>query len=47
VGVFSIAILFDLTAAVLAFFVLRRMKVPVLPTVPANGGQEPAAVPAH
>ncbi len=29
VGVFSIAIAFDLTAAVLAFFVLRRMKVPV------------------
>src|SRR6266849_1167662 len=29
VGVFGIAIVFDLTAAVLAFFVLRRMKVPV------------------
>jgi hypothetical protein len=29
VGVFRIAIAFDLTAAVLAFFVLRRMKVPV------------------
>jgi OFA family oxalate/formate antiporter-like MFS transporter len=28
-GVFGIAIVFDLTAAVLAFFVLRRMKVPV------------------
>jgi OFA family oxalate/formate antiporter-like MFS transporter len=27
-GVFSIAIIFDLTAAFLAFFVLRRMKVP-------------------
>jgi OFA family oxalate/formate antiporter-like MFS transporter len=28
VGVFSIAILFDLSAALLAFFVLKRMKVP-------------------
>jgi MFS transporter, OFA family, oxalate/formate antiporter len=29
-GVFSVAIVFDLTAAVLAFFVLRRMKAPSL-----------------
>jgi MFS family permease len=28
VGVFTVAIVFDLTAAVLAFFVLRRMKLP-------------------
>jgi len=28
VGVFSVAIVFDLTAAILAFFVLRRMKMP-------------------
>src|SRR6185436_14167923 len=28
VGVFAVAIVFDLTAAVLAFFVLRRMKLP-------------------
>jgi hypothetical protein len=28
VGVFGVAIAFDLIAAVLAFFVLRRMKVP-------------------
>jgi len=27
-GVFRVAIVFDLTAAVLAFFVLRRMKAP-------------------
>lgn len=30
-GVFEVAIAFDLTAAALALFVLRRMKVPVLP----------------
>jgi OFA family oxalate/formate antiporter-like MFS transporter len=30
-GVFTIAIVFDLTAAVLAFFVLRRMKIPAAP----------------
>src|SRR5947209_2853572 len=34
-GVFSVAIVFDLTAAVLAFFVLRRMKVPVASAGPA------------
>jgi len=28
-GVFRVAIVFDLTAAVLAFFVLRKMKAPV------------------
>ena len=33
-GVFRIAIFFDLTAAVLALFVLRKMKVPVVPEVP-------------
>jgi MFS transporter, OFA family, oxalate/formate antiporter len=30
-GVFSVAIVFDLIAAVLAFFVLRKMKAPALP----------------
>jgi len=37
-GVFTIAIVFDLTAAVLSFFVLRRMKVPTVPaeTLPAS-----------
>jgi hypothetical protein len=35
------------SAAVLAFFVLRRMKVPVLPAVPANGGQQAVVVPVH
>ena len=35
-GVFAIAIIFDLTAATLSFFVLRRMKVPSIPTVPAT-----------
>jgi len=46
-GVFTIAIVFDVSAAVLAFFVLRRMKVPVLHAVPANGGQQAVVVPVH
>jgi hypothetical protein len=33
-GVFRVAIVFDLTAAVLAFFVLRRMKAPPAREVP-------------
>ena len=40
-GVFAIAIVFDLSAAVLAFFVLRRMKVPQLADVPAFPAPEP------
>ncbi len=44
-GVFQIAIFFDLTAAVLAMFVLRRMKVPVAPEVPELAPQS-RAVPA-
>jgi OFA family oxalate/formate antiporter-like MFS transporter len=35
-GVFSVAIVFDLTAAALAFFVLRRMKVPAAPEETAH-----------
>jgi hypothetical protein len=31
-GVYTVAIAFDVIAAVLAFFVLRRMKVPAPPT---------------
>ncbi|HZR11351.1 MAG TPA: oxalate/formate MFS antiporter [Myxococcales bacterium] len=42
-GVFAIAIVFDLTAATLSFFVLRRMKVPSLPPLPMR---EPAAAAA-
>jgi MFS transporter, OFA family, oxalate/formate antiporter len=38
-GVFAVAIVFDLTAAVLAFFVLRRMKVPTARVVPALAPQ--------
>ena len=34
VGVFGVAIAFDLIAATLAFFVLRRMKVPTTREVP-------------
>jgi OFA family oxalate/formate antiporter-like MFS transporter len=34
-GVFSVAIAFDVTAAILAFFVLRRMKVPTPPAAAA------------
>src|SRR5438105_13458221 len=44
-GVFAIAIVFDLTAAALAFLVLRRMKVPSIPAVP-DADRQAAAVPA-
>jgi len=38
-GVFPVAIAFDLAAAALAFFVLRRMKVPAArPRAAADGG---------
>ena len=48
VGVFSIAIAFDLTAAVLAFFVLRRMRVPVISAPPDRVTPREASVqPAH
>jgi OFA family oxalate/formate antiporter-like MFS transporter len=46
VGVFEIAIAFDLTAAVLAFFVLRRMKVPTARVVAAPTPQSSTAVAA-
>jgi uncharacterized membrane protein (UPF0136 family) len=39
VGVFGVAIAFDVTAAVLAFFVLRRMRVPVAREVPGLAPQ--------
>ena len=45
-GVFSIAIVFDLSAAALAFFVLRKMKVPVPRVVPTDVSRQPAAMPA-
>jgi hypothetical protein len=45
-GVFSIAIVFDLAAATLAFFVLRRMKVPVPRAVPTEVSGRPAVMPA-
>jgi MFS transporter, OFA family, oxalate/formate antiporter len=38
-GVFRVAIFFDLAAAILAFFVLRRMKAPVKGEVPAAAPQ--------
>jgi MFS family permease len=38
-GVFSIAAVFDVCAALIAFFILRRMRVP-------RGGEEPASVEA-
>jgi OFA family oxalate/formate antiporter-like MFS transporter len=44
-GVFVLAVAFDLVAAVLAFFVLRRMKVPAL-RAPAGGTLPRASVPA-
>ena len=43
-GVFRVAIVFDLTAAVLAFFVLRRMKAPVHGEV---SGAAPELTPAR
>jgi OFA family oxalate/formate antiporter-like MFS transporter len=44
-GVFTLAVIFDAAAAILAYFVLRRMRVPVLRT--AGGGPSAvAAVPA-
>ena len=36
-GVFTIAAIFDICAALIAFFILRRMRVP-------SGGEEPAAM---
>jgi hypothetical protein len=42
-GVFRVAIVFDAIAAVLAFFVLRRMKAPVLGEV---GEAAPQLAPA-
>jgi MFS transporter, OFA family, oxalate/formate antiporter len=41
-GVFRVAIAFDLIAAVLAFFILRRMKVPVVRAAPALAPQSKA-----
>jgi MFS transporter, OFA family, oxalate/formate antiporter len=47
-GVFTIAIVFDLTAATLSYFVLRRMKVPSLPALREPLPEaKPAAVAAH
>jgi len=43
-GVFGIAVLFDWTAAVLAFFVLRRMSVPAGGTHPSVAVLQPAPV---
>jgi hypothetical protein len=40
--VFTIAIVFDVAAAVLAFFVLRRMKVPRVSDQPVFAGGTPA-----
>jgi MFS family permease len=42
-GVFTVAIAFDVIAAVLALFVLRRMKVPTPREAPALAPQAPAA----
>jgi MFS family permease len=46
VGVFSVAIFFDLAAAGIAFFVLRRMKVPVPRVVPTEVAPQPTVMPA-
>jgi MFS family permease len=44
-GVFSVAIVFDLLAAVLAFFVLRKMKAPVKVGEQAPSGVQAGVVP--
>src|SRR5262249_1935780 len=44
-GVFAIAIVFDLAAAAMAFFVLRNMKVPSHADVPGSIAAQPAMVP--
>jgi MFS transporter, OFA family, oxalate/formate antiporter len=44
-GVFSVAIVCDLAAAVLAFFVLRKMKAPVLSAEQAGGKLQAGVVP--
>jgi OFA family oxalate/formate antiporter-like MFS transporter len=47
-GVFAIAIVFDLTAATLSFFVLRRMKMPSLPLLTMGASQpQPAVATPH
>jgi len=45
-GVYSVAIVFDVMGALLAFFVLKRMKVPVKETATAPIGQQATAA-AH
>jgi hypothetical protein len=44
-GVFAIAIVFDLAAAAMSFFVLRNMKVPSHADVPASIAAQPSMVP--
>ncbi|HEX9605370.1 MAG TPA: oxalate/formate MFS antiporter [Myxococcales bacterium] len=46
-GVFAVAIVFDLTAAAMAFFALRKMKVPVQGGAPAGMVAQPAMASAH
>jgi len=46
-GVFAVAIVFDLTAAVIAFFVLRKMKVPVQREVTSEDVAPPALAAAR
>jgi MFS transporter, OFA family, oxalate/formate antiporter len=46
-GVFRVAIVFDALAALLAFFVLRRMKAPVKSEVPAEAEPQMAAIKAR
>ncbi len=45
-GVYTVAIAFDIIAAILAFFVLRRMKVPVRSETPAVAAAESRAASA-
>ena len=45
-GVYSVAIVFDVLGALLAFFVLKRMKVPIKQSQQVTVGQQ-APAPAH
>jgi OFA family oxalate/formate antiporter-like MFS transporter len=46
-GVFTVAIVFDLTAATLSFFVLRKMKMPTLASIPETATPAQPAVVTH
>ncbi len=46
-AVFDVAIVFNIVASLLAFFVLRPLKVPALPQATPTAAAQPTAAPAH